>query len=187
MLQRPGWGWTTCGSDIALDGLVATKSRGTDYQLATGGEQMTEGRHYWEVRVSDPHGVFFGAARPGLDHDEEHHATASAFFIYGLNSSLWANGKFIREKQAGLSQGGGAGASALRFATGDRIGVLLDLDQGWIRWFRNGAECGPGITSGVSGPLVRAAQILHEGNSVEALPGAVAPVVKRLERVLEAS
>jgi hypothetical protein len=45
------------------------------------------------------------------------------------------------------------------FATGDRIGVLLDLDAGWMCLYRNGKQCGPGYTEGVTGPLVRGVQL----------------------------
>ena len=53
--------------------------------------------------------------------------------------------------------------------------MLLDLDAGWMRLYRNGKRCGPGYTEGVTGPLVRAAQLLHLHNKVTVLPGAVAP------------
>jgi hypothetical protein len=39
-----------------------------------------------------------------------------------------------------------------QFATGDRIGVLLDLDAGWMRLYRSGKWCGPVV----SGPLLGA-------------------------------
>ena len=61
------------------------------------------------------------------------------------------------------------------FAEGDRIGVLLDLDAGWMRLYRNGKRCGPGFTEGVTGPLVRAAQMYWKGDKLTVLPGAVAP------------
>jgi hypothetical protein len=60
-------------------------------------------------------------------------------------------------------------------ATGDRIGVLLDLDAGWLRFYRNDERCGPGFTEGVTGPLVRAAQFWKAGDKVTVLPAAVAP------------
>jgi hypothetical protein len=53
--------------------------------------------------------------------------------------------------------------------------VLLDLDAGWLRFYRNGKRCGPGFTEGVTGPLVRAAEFYSKGDKVTALPGAVAP------------
>ena len=86
MLFRHGWRWTACGSTMTLseDGLVATA--GSDgWQLVTGGEPMTEGRHYWEVeitkRVEEEYIVLAGAVRLGLGHDTYHHLTNDAYFI----------------------------------------------------------------------------------------------------------
>ena len=53
--------------------------------------------------------------------------------------------------------------------------MLLDLDAGWLRFYRNGKRCGPGFTEGVTGPLVRAAEFYYKGNKVTALPAALAP------------
>jgi hypothetical protein len=102
-----------------------------------------------------------GAVRPGLDHGKEHHNTNDAYFIAGGNGSLFGNGKCGADPQG-------------RFAQGDRIGVLLDFDAGWMRLYRNGEWCGPGFTEGVTGPLVRAAQ-LWNGDKLTVLPAAVAP------------
>jgi hypothetical protein len=103
-----------------------------------------------------------GAVRPGLDHDKNHYTSNDAYFISGLYGSLCGNGKHSADPQG-------------TFATGDRIGVLLDLDAGWMRIYRNGKRCGPGFTEGVTGPLVRAAQLFYNGDKVTVLPGAVAP------------
>ena len=62
-----------------------------------------------------------------------------------------------------------------KFAKGDRVGVLLDLDAGWLRFYRNDKRCGPGYTEGVTGPLVRVAQVYGKGDTLTVLPGAVAP------------
>ena len=61
------------------------------------------------------------------------------------------------------------------FKKRDRIGVLLDLDVGWMRFYRNGVRCGPGFTEGVTGPLVRAAELLNSDGTLTVLLGAVAP------------
>ena len=63
----------------------------------------------------------------------------------------------------------------MKFVTGDRIGVLLDLDAGWLRFYHNDRRCGPGFTEGVTRPLVRAAQLCTPGSKVTVLPGAIAP------------
>jgi hypothetical protein len=71
----------------------------------------------------------------------------------------------------------GTGPPAGKLESGDRIGVLLDLDAGWMRFFRNGQLYGPGFTEGVTGPLVRAAELGYfAGDQLTALPAAVAPV-----------
>jgi hypothetical protein len=165
MLHRLGWRWDECGSKIALsgEGLVATTDQNGS-QLVTGGSAMTEGRHYWAVELTwadDDCFICVGAVRPGLDHDKDHCDTNDAYYIFGHNGSLNGNGK------AGANMQG-------RFAKGDRIGVLLDLDAGWLRMYRNGKRCGPGYTEGVTGPLVRAAELFHTGDKATAVPGAVA-------------
>jgi hypothetical protein len=131
---------------------------------------MTEGRHYWEVEITKlatrtptPSWFMIGAVRPGLDHDKGHQRTNDAYFIGGAHSgSLFGNGKINEDHQGG-------------FAEGDRVGVLLDLDAGWLRFYRNDKRCGPGYTEGVTGPLVRAAQLIGKGYTVTVLPAAVAP------------
>jgi hypothetical protein len=101
--------------------------------------------------VDDFCGIMGGTVWPGLDHDKDHHETNDAYYIYGDSGSLWGNGKRdVADKQG-------------EFARGDRIGVLLDLDAGWLRIYRNGKRCGPGFTEGVTGPLVQAAQLLPRG------------------------
>ena len=103
-----------------------------------------------------------GAVRPGLDHDKAHFYTNDTYLINAADGSLYGNGKNFADKQG-------------RFAKGDRVGVLLDLDAGWLRFYRNDKRCGPGYTEGVTGPLVRAAQVANEGDTLPVLPGAVAP------------
>ena len=165
MLFRLGWRWEESGSNIALsgEGLVATKTvQDSKYQLVTGGSLMTEGRHYWEVELTAGHSIMVGAVRPGLDHDKSHDRTNDAYFFDWYDGSLFGNGKRNADPQG-------------PFAEGDRIGVLLDLDAGWMRLYRNGKRCGPGFTEGVTGPLVRAVQFNHKGETLAVLPAAVAP------------
>jgi hypothetical protein len=147
-------------------GHVVTMSVTRVLELATGGELMTEGRHYWEVQLTkDPsrmYQIMVGCTRPGLRHSVTHHDSEDAYFIACNEGSLYGNGK---ESDTPMGE----------FVLGDRIGVLLDLDAGWLRFYRNGIRCGPGFTEGVTGPLVRAAELYGKGVVVTVLPGAVAP------------
>ena len=47
-----------------------------------------------------------------------------------------------------------------RFNEVDRMGCLLNLDDGSLRFFKNGVEHGPGYPAGsVTGPVARAVQV----------------------------
>jgi hypothetical protein len=54
--------------------------------------------------------------------------------------------------------------------------VLLDLDNGSLRFFKNGVQHGPGYAAGsVTGPVVAAVQMYNKNESVRLLPDAEAP------------
>ena len=53
---------------------------------------------------------------------------------------------------------------------GDRIGMLLDLDQGSMTVWKNDAKLGVMIASGLTGPLCWAASITYGGQSVRVDP-----------------
>jgi hypothetical protein len=74
--------------------------------------------------------------------------------------ALWGNGKEDDDRAGGYKQG-------------DRVGVLLDLGDGSLRFFRNGAQHGSGYAAGsVTGPVVAAVQMYNTNNSVRLLPNA---------------
>jgi len=101
--------------------------------------------------------VFFvGAVRPGLDHNKCHCYTNDAYFIQTHDGSLCGNGRTRTDPQG-------------QFALGDRIGVWVDLDAGWLRFYRNGKRCGSGFTEGVTGPLVRGKKIQEVKRFIELL------------------
>ena len=62
------------------------------------------------------------------------------------------------------------------FEQGDRVGVLLDLDDGSLRFFKNGVQHGSGYAAGsVTGPVVAAVQMYGHNDSVRLLPNAQQP------------
>jgi hypothetical protein len=160
------WTWLASGPTISLsDDNLKMTATASAYELATGGEPMTEGRHYWEVQLTNctrDAFVFIGGTRPGLEAEILDRTSDDGHYIYGRNGGLFGNGRNGEYTQS-------------RFKKGDRIGVLLDLDAGWMRFYRNGVRCGPGITSGVTGPLARSVAVLYEGDVVTVLGDAAAP------------
>jgi hypothetical protein len=140
---------------------------GVAYSLTTTGTELTEGRHYWEVELlsEEVAGIFIGISRPNLNPVGRYISTecTDGWFIQANYGGLWGNGKSYADKAGGYKQG-------------DRVGVLLDLDNGSLRFFKNGIQHGPGYAAGsVAGPVVAAVQIYNPKTSVRLLPNAEAP------------
>jgi hypothetical protein len=109
--------------------------------------------------------IYIGITRPNLDPKGFYlgRACTDGWFMDAHEGSLCGNGKCYSD---------GAG----RHNQGDRVGVLLDLDDGSLRFFKNGVQHGPGYAAGsVTGPVVAAAQVVITGAAVRLLPNVKLP------------
>jgi hypothetical protein len=123
--------------------------------LVTSGLALTEGKHFWEVELlsEDMGGIFLGVTRPNLNPIGFYGTKDcnNAWLIYAYGGDLCGNGLY------GDDEAGG-------YELGDRLGMLLDLNDGFLRFFKNGVPHGPGFPAGsVTGPVVPA---LHMPNDV---------------------
>jgi hypothetical protein len=109
--------------------------------------------------------ICIGISTPNLDprgHYFQRECT-DGWFIYTVNGSLYGNGKARSDEAGGYKKG-------------DRVGMLLDLDNGSLRFFKNGVQHGPGFPAGsVTGPVVAAVQMFNKDKSVRLLPNTEAP------------
>ena len=164
--------WRSFPADRVLlseGGAVATHTHNThtEWSLTTTEIELTEGKHYWEVELlsEDMDSITIGISRPNLDPagyylDPE---CTDGWFIRAYDGALWGNGK-EEDDEAGA------------YKQGDHVGVLLDLDNGSLRVFKNGVQHGPGYAAGsVTGPVVAAVQMHDKDESVRLLPNAEAP------------
>ena len=120
---------------------------------------------YFDILYSLVLEIFIGISRPNLDPTDDYCDTdcTDGWFMDAVYGALWGNGKAYDDDAGGFEQG-------------DRVGVLLDLDDGSLRFFRNGAQHGPGYAAGsVTGPVVAAVQMYDPSNSVRLLPNAHQP------------
>jgi hypothetical protein len=166
--QEPPLVWRTFADGHATlgeGGAVATQTTSNIYTLTTTGTEVTEGKHYWEVELLEVAGIFIGISRPNL-HPKGSHLKSEctdSCFISATSGSLWGNGK-----QGDVRAG--------EYKQGDRVGMLLDLDNGSLRFFKNGVQHGSGYAAGsVAGPVVAAVQMYWKDQSVRMLPDAEAP------------
>jgi hypothetical protein len=157
---------------------VATQSAGKalGWSLATTETELTEGKHYWEVELltTSLANIFIGISRPNLNSTGYYCGSecTDGWFINAYKAALYGNGKIGNDAAGGYKQG-------------DRVGMLLDLDNGSLRFFKNGVEHGPGYPAGsVTGPVVAAVQMYEQvcqlpvqwWQSVRLLPNAEAPI-----------
>jgi hypothetical protein len=161
--------WRTYAEDrvsLSEGGAVATQTLARSWSLTTTGTELTEGKHYWEVELlSETVPIMIGISRPNLDPKGEYYKRdcTDGWFMYAHNGSLFGNGKFSENEAGGFKQG-------------DRVGMLLDLDNGSLRFFKNSVQHGPGYAAGsVMGPVVAAVQMFKQDRSVRLLPNAEAP------------
>jgi hypothetical protein len=76
------------------------------------------------------------------------------WFIHVYDGTLHGNGK-ESDDAAGL------------YKQGDRVGVLLDLNNGSLLFFKNGVQHGPGYAAGsVTGPVVAAVEFAYKDQAV---------------------
>jgi hypothetical protein len=124
----------------------------------TTGIELTEGRHYWEVELlsGDMQCLFAGVTRPNLHPVGDYMLSecTDSWCISATYGALFGNGK--------LSHG-----EAGHYEQGDRVGVLLDLNNGSLLFFKNGVQHGPGYPAdSVTGPVVAAVEMGAQGNIV---------------------
>jgi hypothetical protein len=164
--------WRTFAADhvvLSEEGAVATQII-EEWSLMTTGIELTAGKHYWEVEMLSDVGVynassFIGVTRPNLAPTDTYHGRdcTDAWFIDNYSGFLYGNGKYADDR-------------AGRYIKGDRVGVLLNLDDGSLRFFKNGVQHGPGFPAGsVAGPVVAAVQMGNADDSVRLLPDAEVP------------
>jgi hypothetical protein len=160
--------WRTFAEDkvtLSEGEAVATQTGGC-HTLTTTGIELTEGRHYWEVELlTERANTMIGISRPNLDPvgDYWKRECTDGWCRYAVDGALYGNGKEDGYEPGACKQG-------------DRVGVLLDLDNGSLRFFKNGRKHGPGYAAGsVIGPVVAAVQMAIDNTSLRLLPNAEAP------------
>lgn len=94
------------------------------------------------------------------------------------NHATYSNheGYFMHLRHGGLFGAWSNETGGGPFTVGDRVGVLVKAgDGGFVRFFRNGSPIGGEFSGLVKSPLVIAAEMVCEGDSLELISNAVPP------------
>jgi hypothetical protein len=143
---------------LSEGGAAATQTTDEEWSLTTTETELTEGKHYWEVELlsEDMGRTYIGISRPNLNPTGEYIGSecTDGWFMDTSDASLFGNGK-CSDDEAG------------EYKQGDHVGVMLDLGNGSLRFFKNGVQHGPGYAAGsVTGPVVVAVQMCWKDESV---------------------
>ena len=140
---------------LSENGALATKSvdDGEGYMTAASKVRMWS-RHFVQFTVVSGDDMMFGVVRPGWDVEGEVNALdVDGHCFYGTHSGRrfpgyhdWEGSQTAKEQ-------------------GDRIGMLLDLDQGSMSIWKNGEQLGVMQAEGLTGPLCWAAVVGQQGDS----------------------
>ena len=131
------------------------------FRTATTGAVMRAGRHFSEFTVLSGEAIFFGVTPAGWDAVEEVGAVwlDGHCFFFTHTGNRWPND---REWE---------GQKSARTA-GDRIGLLLDLDQGSLTVYKNSVRLGEMVQGGLGGEYCWAVSLGEETNSARIGRGA---------------
>jgi hypothetical protein len=161
---------------LSESGAVATHTAHCSWTLLTTGIEVMYGKHYWELELLSENvgDIYVGVCKPGLEPNGDYTwcnqdpANCNGFFKSAMYGSLL--GSRIRDSERDDFLG----------KKGDRIGMLLDLDDGSLIFFVNGVQDGTGYQAGtLSGPLVHAVQLHKRGSQLRLIPDAPMPGVSK--------
>jgi hypothetical protein len=126
---------------------------------------MRAGRHYAQFTLVSGKFMFVGVIRPGWDVEGGQHAYNVDGHCFYCTGNGWCCPGY--HSWEGMQQG----VQGAR--VGDRIGMLLDLDQGSMTVYKNDEWLGV-MATGLSGEYCWAVELYHESESARIEP-ALAP------------
>ena len=155
-------------ADITLsEGRAVATSTYNTWRAAASKVVMRSGRHFAQFTLVEGLDIGFGVARPDCLLDGGVGDTVDGH-VYATNTGGCFPDHLHWEGMQGAEQG-------------DRIGMLLDLDQGSMTVWKNDVKLGVMVAAGLRGPLCWAAE-LSVGNSVriESAPANASPTEEEL-------
>ena len=160
-------------ANLALSegGAVATMTVGGGYTRAAASTAvMRSGRHFAQFTVlAGSNSRLFGVLRPcwDVEEDSDPHFVDGHCFINTDGGSRYPGSIDWEGKQPAREQG-------------DRIGMLLDLDQGSMTIWKNNVKLGVMVVEGLSGPLCWAADMYNSTARIESAPAPASPTEEEL-------
>ena len=161
-------------ADITLseNGSLATTGEDEDivWWIAASKVVMRSGCHFAQFALFQGDSMNFGVIRPGWG-------------VEGEEGEPEADGHCFYDTTTGFCYPGNRNWEGMQRASGrDRIGMLLDLDQGSMTLYKNNEKMGVMRAEGLTGPLCWAISLEIEGDSarIESAPAPESPTEEEL-------
>ena len=156
---------------LSEGGAVATMSGEDSFQPASSKVVMRSGRHFAQFTVMEGDMMNLGVIRPDWD-------------VEGGESAYTTDGHCFYATDDGVCLPGYTDWEGTHTAReeGDRIGMLLDLGQGSMTFWKNDEKLGVMKAEGLSGPYCWAAEMIEEGTStrIESAPAPASPTEEEM-------
>ena len=139
---------------LAENGAVATKGEGGGgFRSAASMVVMRSGRHFAQFTVVEGNYMYFGVIRPGWG-------------VAGVNA-MDEDGHCFYQTGGGRRHPGWINWGGMQGAReqGDRIGLLLDLDQGSMTVWKGDEKLGVMVAEGLTGPLCWGVSLYRGGSA----------------------
>ena len=156
---------------LSEGGAVATRGVGGGSRSAASRVVMRSGRHFVQFTTVSLYATMFGVIRPECD-------------VEGGQRAYTVGGHCFYNTYNGSRNPGDRSWEGMQTAKehGDRIGMLLDLDQGSMTVWKNDVKLGVMVTEGLSGEFCWAVEVFSQGESarIEAAPAPASPTEEEL-------
>ena len=142
---------------LSEGGAVATRKRVDSgyYRTAASKAVICSGRHFTRFTMAEGNDLYFGVIQPGWDVEGGQGGSAQkvdGHCFYGAVNGNRFPGEHAWEGRQGARPG-------------DRIGMLLDFDQGSMTVWKNDVRLGVMVAEGLRGPLCWAVTMWRQGCS----------------------
>lgn len=164
--------------DVSEHGQLVTQKAGGQWSLTTLGGQYTTGVHYWEFElVANTYLLHVGVygVHADLRGMSAYTHETPWWCIFTSTGSLMGEGAFRSNADTFTQAERDCEDFHPGYTEGDRIGVLLNLDDGSLLFFKNGVKHGVGFPAGnVKGPVTVGVEMFyaeeHHPSAVRIVP-----------------
>jgi len=175
---------------VSDEGRTLARNAGSDFpRHGACGELLSSGVHTWEVVINSGaitnsnRDMKIGVAQQGCDVEKgDHHNKGKAWYLRTHDACLYGGDMDLDDQEDMLVGKNVGNKKGSFFRAGERVGVKLNCDDGSLCFFKNGEAFGIPFPAGtIKGPVVRAVELLMNGQSLTLTTDLELPYAKKMD------